>query len=63
MIKYEVKRGKKKAIWLEVGEHGYACLVEDTKLSDGVWNRCAILVPMDGLMKALVQATTKQEVG
>ena len=63
MIKYEVLKRKKKAIWLEVEEQGWANLVEETKLPGGAWDRFAIRVPVEGLRKALAQVTIQHEVG
>ncbi len=63
MIKYEVMRRKKKAVWLEVEEQGYASLVEENKLPGGAWDRFAIRVPVEGLRKALAQVTVRHEVG
>lgn len=62
MIKYEVQGGKKRRVWLETEELGWAWLVEETKLRQGAWDRHAIRVPIEGLRKALAQVTIRHEV-
>jgi len=62
MRKYEVLRRKNKAIWLEEEELGWAWLVEETKLSQGAWDRHVIRLPVEGLRKALAQGTIRHEV-
>lgn len=62
MLKYEVLRGRKRTIWLEVEEQGWAWLVEESMVRTGAWDRFAIRVPVEGLRKALAQVTIQHEV-
>lgn len=64
MIKYEIHRKRKEAIWLEV-EKGdtWAWLVHEVQLTKGQWDRQAMKVPIDGLRNAVAKVTIHHEVG